>query len=187
MTTEQLEVIKEKSECLFSDADVEGALTRMALEMEPELSRKLPVFITVMNGGLLTTARLVSKLRFPLEMDFVHVSRYGSDTFGSELKWHATPSVQLRNRCVLIIDDILDEGVTLREVVDYCKGQGATEVLSAVLLKKNNARVIPDISADFVGMEIEDRYVFGSGLDFRGYLRNLPGIYAVPEEFLLND
>lgn len=187
MKGEQLEVLKEKSECLFSEADVEDALTKMALEIELNLSKKLPVFVTVMNGGLITTARLVSKLRFPLEMDFLHVSRYGKDTFGSELKWHATPSVQLRNRCVLIVDDILDEGVTLREVVAYCKAQGVSEVFSAVLLKKNNLRALTDISADFVGMEVEDRYVFGSGLDFKGYLRNLPGIYAVPEELLLND
>lgn len=187
MKGEQLEVLKRKSECLFSEADVEDALTKMALEIELNLSKKLPVFVTVMNGGLITTARLVSKLRFPLEMDFLHVSRYGKDTFGSELKWHATPSVQLRNRCVLIVDDILDEGVTLREVVAYCKAQGASEVFSAVLLKKNSLRALTDISADFVGMEVADRYVFGSGLDFKGYLRNLPGIYAVPEEVLLND
>jgi hypoxanthine phosphoribosyltransferase len=187
MTIEQLEIIKEQSECLFSEADVEDALMRMALEIERDLSKKLPVVITVMNGGLITTARLASKLRFPLEMDFVHVSRYRNDTFGSELKWYATPSVQLKNRCVLIVDDILDEGVTLREVIDYCKGQGASEVLSAVLLKKNSSRVVPNISANFVGMEVDDRYVFGSGLDFKGYLRNLPGIYAVPEEVLLNN
>ena len=103
------------------------------------------------------------------------------------MKWYATTSVQLKNRCVLIVDDILDEGVTLREVIDYCKCQGSSEVLSAVLLKKNSSRVNPYISANFVGMEVDDRYVFGSGLDFKGYLRNLPGIYAVPGEVLLNN
>jgi hypoxanthine phosphoribosyltransferase len=184
VTGEQLKIIKAKSECLFSEADVEDALTRMALEIELKLSEKVPVLITVMNGGLITTARLVSKLRFPLEMDFLHVSRYGKNTFGSDLKWHATPQIQLRNRCVLIIDDILDEGVTLKEIIEYCKTQGVSEVFSAVLLKKNRGRAVTGISADFVGIEVEDRYVFGSGLDFRGYLRNSPGIYAVPEEVL---
>ena len=184
MKDEQLEFLKRKSECLFSEADVEDALTKMALEIELNLSKKLPVFVTVMNGGLITTARLVNKLRFSLEMDFLHVSRYGKDVFGSDLEWHAKPSTQLRNRCVLIVDDILDEGVTLREVVAYCKAQGASEVFSAVLLKKNNVRALTDVSADFVGLEVEDRYVFGSGLDLKGYLRNVPGIYAVPEELL---
>ena len=140
-----------------------------------------------MNGGLITTARLVSKLRFPLEMDFLHVSRYGKNVFGSKLEWHAKPSAQLRNRCVLIVDDILDEGVTLREVLAYCIAQGASEVFSAVLLKKNNVLASTDISADFVGLVVDDRYVFGSGLDYKGYLRNVLGIYAVPEEVLQND
>ena len=80
---------------------------------------------------------------------------------------------------VLIVDDILDEGLTLDAIVGYCRQQGAKEVHSAVLVEKNHARRANHISATFTGLQVDDRYVFGCGMDYKGYMRNLPEIYAI--------
>jgi hypoxanthine phosphoribosyltransferase len=152
----------------------------MAVEITGRLKELRPVVVCVMNGGLIFAGQLLTKLVFPLELTYVHATRYGDETIGAGLNWISQPANDLAGRTVLLLDDILDEGVTLDAIIEWCKRQGAAEVLTAVLVNKQHDRkVTPGFRADFTGIETSDRFLFGYGLDYRGYWRNAPGIYAV--------
>jgi hypoxanthine phosphoribosyltransferase len=136
-----------------------------------------------MVGGLIPAGNLLPRLDFPLEVDYIHATRYGNEMQGGELNWIVRPDISLEDRTVLIVDDILDGGITLAAIVDYCKKQKAKEVYTAVLLDKHQGRVPGGTQhADFTGIMMEDGFVFGYGMDYQGYLRNAPGIYvAAPD------
>ncbi|GMQ97370.1 MAG: hypoxanthine-guanine phosphoribosyltransferase [Gammaproteobacteria bacterium] len=177
----EISSVADTADLLYSQAAVNKALDRIASEIEERLSDANPLLLCVMNGGVITTAALMERLDFPLRLDHVHASRYRGDTSGHEIEWRTYPETDLKDQTVLIIDDILDEGVTLAAILDHCRKQGAREVFVAVLVNKQHNRKAPGIRADFCGLEVEDRYVFGYGMDYRGYLRNAMGIYAVKE------
>ncbi|NTV50076.1 MAG: hypoxanthine-guanine phosphoribosyltransferase [Geobacteraceae bacterium] len=180
MNIEEANVVKSEADLLVSEADVEIAIKRLAQEITCQLKDSRPLILCVMNGGLIFTGQLLTKLVFPLEVDYVHATRYGHNTNGTTLQWTVKPQLNLKGRSVLLLDDILDEGVTLAAIADYCRQEGATEVFMAVLVEKLHLRkVTPGMKADFTGIEIGDRFLFGYGLDYKGYWRNAPGIYAV--------
>lgn len=173
---------KELSEAdlLVTKNEVEIAIKRIAEEITSQFKESSPVLLCVMNGGLIFTGQLLTQLLFPLEVDYVHATRYGHETNGAKLNWTVRPQLDLKGRTVLLLDDILDEGVTLAAIADYCRQQGASEVFMAVLIEKLHLRkVTPGMKADFTGIEVGDRFLFGYGLDYKGYWRNAPGIYAV--------
>lgn len=170
------------AERLHDGAAVEKALARMAAEITVDVAEDLPLILCVMIGGLVPTGRLLPLMNFPLEVDYVHATRYRGETSGGELVWQARPHSSLVGRTVVIIDDILDEGHTLRELQQYCREQGAAVIRTAVLVRKRHDRCVPDVAIDYVGLEVDDRYVFGAGMDYRGVLRNVDGIYAMKEE-----
>lgn len=171
-----------RAERLYSEDEVNGALARMGDAIGAALAGSNPVLLCVMVGGLIPTAGLVRHLRFPFELDYLHATRYRGGTSGGSLQWRARPDTPLAGRRVLIVDDILDEGLTLSALRAWCAAQGAASVQAAVLTRKRHARNGAGIRADFVGLEVPDRYVFGSGMDYRGYLRNAPGILAVADD-----
>ena len=172
-----------KSSILFSKADVEAALDKMAVEIHDRLANTNPIFLCVVVGGIVPLGNLLPRLDFPLEVDYIHATRYGNKTVGTELVWKMVPQSSLENRTVLIVDDILDGGVTLAEIVKFCQEKGAKEVLTAVLVEKYNARLPEGLpTADFHGLQSDNHYVFGYGMDYKGYLRNAPGIYVVAPE-----
>lgn len=171
-----------QADCLYTWAEVEAAVERLAEAITEAIGEEAPVVLTVMTGAVLPAAELMQRLDFPLELDYIHATRYAGTTRGGELEWIARPRTGLQGRTVLVVDDILDEGDTLAAIVDDCRAQGANAVHSAVLVEKRHDRRRPGVTADFVGIEVEDRYVFGCGMDYQGYLRNVPGIYAVQEE-----
>jgi hypoxanthine phosphoribosyltransferase len=169
-----------QAELLINDIDVAVAITRIANEITERLAYTNPVVLCVMNGGLIFSGQLLTKLKFPLEFDYVHATRYGHNVSGSKLHWIVKPQINLSGRTVILLDDILDEGITLTEIACYCRQQGAQDVLMAVLVEKLHQRkVISGMRADFTGIEVGDRFLFGYGLDYQGYWRNAPGIYAV--------
>lgn len=175
--------VYERSSCLFDKAAIEAALDRMALEMTAQLKDKSPIFMAVMVGGMVPLGNLLPRLNFPLEVDYVHATRYRGGLEGKELHWKAKPSREVAGRTVVIVDDILDGGVTLAELVESVKAMGATEIYTAVLVDKHHERAPDGLRhADFVGLEVEDHYVFGYGMDYQEYLRNAPGIYVVAPE-----
>lgn len=167
-----------EAECLYDQHAVEQALDAMAERIRDRLEGSDPLVLCVMTGALIPAGHLLTRLDFPLEIDYCHATRYAGETRGGRLEWKARPSRELADRSVLVFDDILDEGLTLEAIMDHCREAGAREVLSAVLINKHHDRK-NDLVPDFVGLDIEDRYVFGYGMDYHGYLRNMPGIYAV--------
>lgn len=175
-----IEHILQQADLLHSEAAIHQAIARMAQDITQKLAHSNPLILTVMNGGLMFAGNLLPRLPFPLQTDFIHATRYGDATSGGALRWLARPSVPLAGRHVLILDDILDQGHTLLALLDDCRAQGALSVQCAVLVDKRHARKAnPEFRADFVGLAVEDRFVFGYGMDYRGYWRNAPGIYAV--------
>lgn len=180
MNIEKANKVFTEADLLVSEAEVEAAIKRMAREITSQFKGSRPVLLCVMNGGLIFTGRLLTSLVFPLEVDYVHATRYGQETEGANLRWTVRPQLDLKGRTVLLLDDILDEGVTLAAIADYCRQQGAAEVFMAVLVEKLHLRkVTPGMRADFTGIEVGDRFLFGYGLDYKGYWRNAPGIYAL--------
>lgn len=169
------------AEQLYGQSEIETALDRMAMEIARDFAASTPVVLCVMNGGVVTMGHLLMRLHFPLEVDYLHVTRYRGGTQGGELCWQHKPGMSLENRSVLIVDDILDEGHTLAEILDYCRDQQARQIAAAVLVNKRHDRKPPRAVVDYVGLAVDDRYVFGFGMDYKGYLRNVPAIYAVKE------
>jgi hypoxanthine phosphoribosyltransferase len=176
----EIRTILNEADCLCTTAQVEAAIARMAEAIRHRLADSDPLVICVMNGGLIVTGKLLPLLAFPLQVDYAHATRYGDRTEGGNLLWLVKPVVEMAGRTVLIVDDILDEGHTLAAIMDYCRERGAREVLTAILVNKlHDRKASPDLKGDFVGLEVEDRFLFGYGMDYRGYWRNAPGIYAV--------
>lgn len=165
------------AECLHDREAVNTAIRTMAGDITSRLAERNPVVLSVLNGGIFFTGELLLHLVFPLELDSIKAGRYQGETRGSEMRWQLAPSISLKGRTVLLVDDILDEGITLAEIKRYCLEAGATEVFVAVLIDKQIGRVKP-CQPDFVGLTTEDRYLFGYGLDYKNYLRNWPGIFA---------
>ncbi|MBA3695856.1 MAG: hypoxanthine-guanine phosphoribosyltransferase [Methylotenera sp.] len=168
----------EQAELIHSSDSVEAAIIRLSEEITQVMCNTKPVAICVMGGGIVFAGQLLTKLNFPLEVDYVHASRYQNETVGKVLVWKALPKLDLTGRTVLLIDDILDEGITLKEIKEKCLSLGADKVFSAVLVEKKLAHAKP-IMADFVGLEVPDKYVFGYGMDAYGWWRNLSSIYAL--------
>ncbi len=179
MTPEQLTQVRSRTRCLYSETEVEAALDNMAIAISGALKESNPIVLCVMNGGLIVSGKLAIRLDFPLQIDYLHATRYRENTEGSNLEWKAYPSLPLKNRTVLIMDDIVDEGLTLDKIVTYCRYQGAKQVFTAVLVNKKHNRKVTTLSVDFVGIEAEDFYLFGYGMDYKGYFRNAAGIFAV--------
>jgi hypoxanthine phosphoribosyltransferase len=175
----QAAAVYARARLLLSAEEVDLAIKKMAEAITCQLGQANPIVVCIMNGGLITTGKLVTQLNFPLQMDYLHATRYRNTTSGHGLNWIKYPTLSLKGRTVLVVDDILDEGATLAAVMKYCKDQQAEKIYSAVLTDKLHKRKVSTIKADFVGVEIEDAYVFGYGLDYKGYLRNAPGIYAI--------
>lgn len=175
---EYLEVL-DHADCLVSPEGVALAVAQVAAAVTAELADSNPLVLCVMTGGFRFCSDLLGHLEFPLELDYVQVSRYRDGTEGGELNWLRRPEHGLRGRHLLVIDDILDQGVTLAAVRQHCIDVGATSICTAVLVDKG----LPQraMEADFVGLTAPDRYLFGEGMDFKGYGRNLRGIYALPE------
>jgi hypoxanthine phosphoribosyltransferase len=169
-----------EADLLYSAQQVEAALDRMAADITARIAGRNPVVLCVMVGALIPCAKLLERLNFLLQLDYIHATRYGDRTIGGGLRWIARPRIPLEQRVVLVVDDILDEGHTLAAILEECQLAGASEVHSAVLVEKQHARK-HGIRADFIGLTVQDRYVFGYGMDYKGYLRNSQGIYAVKE------
>jgi len=179
LSAEEAKAVLREADLLCCAARVDEAIERMAAEITASLADREPVVIAVMVGGLIPAGRIVSKLEFPLDVDYVHATRYRGGTRGGEVHWLCRPSTPLRGRTVLLIDDILDEGHTLAAILESCAAEGAREVASAVLVRKRGVRQPAVERPDFVGLTIENRYAFGCGMDYRGKFRNLPAVYAV--------
>lgn len=176
----QAREVLQSAELLCSAHEVQLAVRRVAQQINDTLAGQHPLVLSVMGGAVIFTGQLLPMLDFPLEFDYLHVSRYGNEKQGGELHWKVAPRENVRGKVVLVLDDILDEGETLHEIKQRVLELGASKFYSAVFADKDNGKDKP-ISADFVGMALPNRFVFGFGMDVHGAWRNLPAIYAVRE------
>lgn len=168
----------EDSDLVAGSAEVQAAIERLAAEVTQAMSGEYPLVLVVMGGAVVFAGQLLPKLRFPMDFDYVHATRYGAAVQGGGIDWKVTPPDHVRGRVLLVLDDILDGGETLRAISERLLALGAKRVRCAVLVEKILARPKP-IAADFVGLRIPDRFVFGCGMDAKGYWRNLPEIRAI--------
>lgn len=180
LTAEEAWSILETADLVVSAEDVERGIQRVAGEITAEFSDRYPLLLCVMNGAVYFCGRLLALLHFPLHLDYVHASRYGDGLDGKGLQWRAEPRDSVRDRAVLIVDDILDVGETLAAVKSRVLELGARSCHTAVLADKRIGRPKP-VRPDFVGVSVPDRFVFGCGLDAHGSWRNLPAIYAMKD------
>lgn len=178
---EQALDVLHKAELLYAAEQIEAALDRMATAVAAVLENRNPLVLMVMNGAFATAAQLLARLRFPLRVGYLHATRYRSGTRGGVIDWIAQPRPAVAGEVVLVVDDIFDEGDTLKAILDEIRQQGAAAVYSAVLVNKRHDRKVPGLTVDFVGLEVPDRYVFGFGMDYKEYWRNLPALYAARE------
>ena len=160
-----------------SAAEIRAVLDRLAAEVTDVLAERCPVVLAVMQGGVFTAVELSRRLDFPHEFDYAHATRYGNALTAGELDWQVYPPNHLRGRHVLVVDDILDKGRTLAAVLDALKEIGVERAYSVVLVEK--ALEVTRPAADFVGLTVPDQYVFGCGMDYKGFWRGLPDVYAV--------
>lgn len=179
----KIKEVYEKSHSLYTTKEVEAALDKMASAIHEVLHNENPVLLCVMIGGMVPMGNLLPRLDFPLEVDYVHATRYKGDIRAGELFWKVKPSISLEGRTVLVVDDILDGGITLAAIIEEVKKMGARAVYSAVLVDKHHTRDKEGLKkADFTGLEVDDHYIFGYGMDYNEYLRNAPGIFVVSPE-----
>lgn len=169
--------IRARATEIHSPAAVTSAIERIGKEISERLADRCPLVLCVMTGGVVFTGQLLPKLDFPLDFDYLHVTRYAQETQGGALSWRAAPWTEVKGRTVLVVDDVLDEGQTLAAVKHRLLQMGARECLLAVLVDKQRASAKP-VQADFVALTAPDRYLFGGGMDIKGAWRQLQGIYA---------
>lgn len=177
------------SETVVSAQAMKTALAQMAQQLQARLAASSDadlalttqgiVLLCVMRGGLYLAGQMMERLGLPARLDYLQANRY-QGTSGHEIVWRTSPELSLAGQIVVVLDDILDAGITLAEVVRYCQQAGATQVLTAVLCEKDNGLTKP-IQADVVGVHVPDRYVFGCGMDVYGWWRNLPEIRALTD------
>ncbi len=172
-------MLPENCKLVFNNAQIVNAIDDLADSLNLQLKDENPVVLCVMQGGLVFSGQLIPKLQFMLEIDYIHATRYDNKITGGELTVKAYPVTSLSNRTVLILDDILDEGKTLTAIIQYCEQQGASKIISAVLLEKIHNRCIERNITDNIALKVDDKYVFGFGMDYNGRYRQLDSIYAL--------
>lgn len=174
-------MLPENCKLVFDNAEINGALEELAVKLNKQLVDENPIVLCVMQGGLIFSGHLIPRLQCMLEIDYIHATRYGNTTSGGELSWKSYPDTDLTGRTVLILDDILDEGHTLQSILKYCESQGAGKIISAVLVRKHHDRCVASDLTDNIALNVEDKYVFGFGMDYDGKYRQLDSIYALDE------
>lgn len=174
---EMLQIL-EQADQLYSMSEINQVLDQLAEKLSLRYADENPVILCVMNGSVMTTGHLLPKLNFPLELDYIHATRYGEKTVGGELVWQSQPMSDLTDRTVILIEDIYDQGVTLMALREFCEDAGAKSVVCLALVEKLHDNKVGQVP-EYIGMTVPDRYVFGFGMDYQGYWRNAPGIYAV--------
>lgn len=167
-----------QSVLLYDENEIASVLDDMAEKITSDLAGLNPLVMPVMQGGLIFAGHLITRMAYPMRINYIHATRYRGEKSGGELKWIARPSESLEGQHVLLLDDIFDQGYTLDAIAADCIKQGAASVRSAVLLKKNHPRAVADYRPNYYALEVEDQYVYGFGMDYEHQLRNLNGIYA---------
>ena len=177
----EIELVRRTARERYTAEQVREALDRMARQIAADLARKRPLVIAVMHGGAFAAVEVCKRFDFAYEFDYVHVGRYGAGLTGGELTWIVRPKATFRDRAVLLVEDVVDRGLTLTAVQAEITLIGVAELRTAVLVRKASYPGDPRPRVDYVGLETGSEYLFGCGMDYKGYWRNLPSLFAVEE------
>ena len=177
----------QNAEEIFDAIEVQQAVAGVAEKLNARFDvpgdDTFPLVLGVMGGAVVFVGQLLPQLRFPLEFDYIHVSRYGDDDQGGQVVWKVIPRPNVAGRTIIVLDDILDEGETLAHVKQRLLDMGAADVIIAVFADKALKQSKP-VKADIIGLTIPNKFVVGFGMDLYGYWRNLPGLWAIRQEDL---
>lgn len=168
-----------ESDQLHTPQAVDAAYAALAARIDADYAGLLPLVLCVMNGGLWACAEITRRLSLPFDFDYLHATRYRGATSGGGLVWKCKPSQPLAGRHLLVIDDILDEGHTLVAIRAALLAEQPASLKIAVLAEKLHNRRAPGATAEYIGLQVPDRYVFGAGMDVRELWRQLPSIHAL--------
>lgn len=186
-TQEEIKAIRSTAVKFINILGVQDEITRIADELNHDFADSNPIIVQLLNGATVFAGQLIPQLTFDFELDYIHATRYGSEITGDDLKIKARPSLDFRRRHIILLDDLLDKGHTLAQTKHFLLQHGAESVAMAVMFKKNlkptNEPFIPPVP-EYQGALVPDEYVFGMGLDYKGYLRNMPGLYFAPKSVL---
>lgn len=171
--------VLEHSSLIADSAAVRAAVDLMAEQINAHYRDHAIIMVVVMVGGMVPATWLLSRLKMPVRIDFIHATRYTGQTEGGELEFRVPTRLNLQNQHVLIVDDIYDVGLTLDLIEHYCETRGARSVESAVLVRKEHDRPTTESKPRFIGMSVEDKYVFGCGMDVFEHWRHLDEIRAL--------
>lgn len=177
----EIEHVRRTARELWTADQVREALDRMARHIAADLARKRPLVVAIMHGGVFAAVHLCARFDFAHEFDYVHVGRYGAGLSGGELTWIVRPKATYRDRVILLVEDVVDKGLTLTAVQVEMERVGVAELRTAVLVSKTSHSNRPGPKVDYVGLEAGSDYLFGCGMDYKGYWRNLPSLFAVDE------
>ncbi|MBA3582365.1 MAG: hypoxanthine-guanine phosphoribosyltransferase [Gammaproteobacteria bacterium] len=182
ITPREASHILKQAEVIYTEAEIQASISKAAQLIAAETPADTSLLlICVMSGGVYFSAELMKRFTLPVEFDYLHATRYRGETSGKEVQWIQRPHTSLHHRHVLIVDDILDEGYTLKSILTDCRAEQPASLRVATLTWKNHARRVAGLDVDYIGLELPDRYVFGCGMDYKGYHRNLNAVYAAAE------
>ena len=176
------EILPANSKVLIGRDTIDQAIHALAQRMNADFAGKDVAFLTIMNGGMIFASALCTRLNINMEMDYLQLSRYGKSQTGGQLVWKYQPEINLKDRHVVLCDDIYDEGHTLAAAHAWCLKRGAASATSVVLIHKQHDRTYADYKPDYVALDIPDHYIFGFGMDLEEKLRHLPEIYYLPQD-----
>jgi len=173
--------ILENSRVLFGRDEVKAAMQKMADEINEYYGDDPVILVSVLTGAIIPAAWLATRLKMPIQMDFVHATRYRGGLYGAELEYRVPPRLDLEGKNVLIVDDIFDEGHTLAAIKGSVEKRKAGSVKMAALVRKDHDRGLSRDYVDFIGMDVPDVYVFGCGMDAYEEWRHLDEILVLEE------
>lgn len=179
--TQEPRALLENSRVLFNREEVAAAIQKMADEINEYYGDQPIILISVLTGAIIPAAWLITKLKMPIQMDFVHATRYRGGLYGAELEYRVPPRLDLEDKAVLIVDDIFDEGNTLAAIKGSVEQRKAGSVKMAALVRKDHDRGLPRDYVDFIGLDVPDVYVFGCGMDAYEEWRHLDEILVLEQ------
>lgn len=166
---------------LINRQDIERRVAEMGKQIEADFAGQELIALCVLKGAVFFAADLVRSMTMDVAMDFIQISSYGNQKYSSGVVTILKePQLDMHGKAVLIVEDIIDSGLSMREVFRYIESRGASVVKTATFLDKPKARKVP-FSADYVGFSIDPQFVIGYGLDFAEKYRNIPEIQVLSD------
>lgn len=181
MSKKRIKVLELTFETSISEETIQKEIKRIAGEMNHDLADKNPIFLGILNGAFMFASDLFKQISIPCQITFLKLASYEGTRSSGTVKQLIGINQDIKDRTVVILEDIVDTGITLDTIIRQLSGFEPREILVATMLHKP-AALEKDVKLDYVGFEIPNEFVLGYGLDYNGYARNLPEIYTLVKD-----